>query len=317
MKKTFRVAVAAVGLVLSCGAAAQSFLTTQLSGGLNVFEDQSREAYIDVNNSGTIDVGDVLVGFVRVDEKTAPNAVDYDNQVYAIFSQQIVATAGPFQSFAPTTVPGLRLSDIVAGAPANGMVAVFSSDTPIQNLITNSAGATLDAYFDLIQANMDLDVVAGIAPGTDDFLVAIAILAATADDNAATGILQLQGGETVASFTGGLSILLNNTGLVFLEAASSTNPIIGAPSDHQLAISGGNATGGSDDPNFADWADASGFGGGPHNQCQPANAPTDNTPCGFRNNADFSVVVAVPEPGALALLSLGLLGLGAIRRRLS
>ena len=316
MSKTGILGALLAGMLALSPVAHSSYLDTILTAGtLNVFEDNDREAFIDVDNSGNVSVGDVLIGFVRIDNKTAPDSFAINNQLYAIFSQQ-VATVGPvFQTFAPTTVAGLQLSDIVAGADPNGVVAVFSSNAPITNLITTSPGDTLQDYFDVILAGMELDLVAGFREA-DDFFTAIATIPVTADNNPATGLLALEGTDNAAFYTAGLSILQNFTDFGFAEAVSATNPL--APgSTHQLGISGGTATGASDDPNVNDFADASGFGGGPHNQCQNTGSAT-NLPCGFRTNADFGVVpIAVPEPGTVLLLGLGLLALAGMRRRLS
>jgi hypothetical protein len=297
-------------LALLTPTAEATFLDTVLTAGaLNVFEDNSREAVVDVDNSGTLTTGDVLVGFIRIDNKTAPRAAGLRDHhpshglrgvVYAIFSQEISSSLGGIvQNFSFTTTPGLRLSDIVPGAPANGIVAVFSSIAPITDLIVNTppnsvggATVTLADYFAFIQANMTLDLIAGFSDPEDFFLAQLQI-GVTADANPATGILQLVGTETAANFVAGLSILVNNTAFSFADAVEVQKPLIagGGITIHDLGISGGNATGASGDPNFNNFGDVSELGA--FNQCD--NAAGANVPCGFRDNADFGVFpVAVP-----------------------
>ena len=115
----------------------------------NFFEDESREAYLDVNGDNTFGVGDVLLGFARMDDHTAPAGAfgALGNRVYAVFSQQVAdinATASTHEViFKPTTVAGLKLSDLFPGLgiPAEGMVAAFDSTTPLPiDLINTSPG---------------------------------------------------------------------------------------------------------------------------------------------------------------------------------
>ena len=128
--------IAAACLLLALDAPAQTgYLSTILVDGVvNVFEDQSREVFFDrsdVNGpfgggpDGIFGVGDILTGFVRIDDKTAPDGVDLNNQVYAIFSQEITSVddsvTGSAISFGPVTPGlGLTLTDLgVAGAAAS------------------------------------------------------------------------------------------------------------------------------------------------------------------------------------------------------
>jgi hypothetical protein len=220
--------------------------------------------------------------------------------------------------FQPTTASGLKLSDIVPGAPANGIVAIYSSPTPITDLINNSAGdansngtTNLWDYFKVIKDNMTLSAVAGFgtAPSqADDYFKATASapagLALLSTGGTAT-IPNIAQGVTVANFHAGLSILLNNDPtVIYNELVQSTNTTF-----HQLVIKNGNVSGMSGATNSSEWS-----------SILPDAAATyaNKNPGGFITDADFLVnVTVIPEPSTLTLMGsiLSVLGVGYASRR--
>ena len=131
-------------LLLGLGAPAQAgYLSSILTSGVdNVFEDQSREAFFD-NGDGVFGVGDILTGFIRIDDKTGPDAIDIDNRMYIIFSQEVTSVVGTSIEFgAVTSDAGLTLAGLgVAGAGATDMVALYTNAGPCSvDLILNSPG---------------------------------------------------------------------------------------------------------------------------------------------------------------------------------
>jgi hypothetical protein len=328
MLKKIGGAAAALALTFALSPAAQAsfFSDTLVAGTTNTYEDNSREAVIDVNGNGTFDAGDVIVGFIRMDLQSAPVTNNFDNNVYVIISQQLLAPTAscpaPFQCFAPTTTSGLTLADLgVTGADANGMFALYSGSTTDLISTPPSPTATMQDYLNTITSDLTLDLVAGFQD-PEDFLTATAFIHVTFDDasigtTCTTGLLCLET-QTIAAVQGGLSILQNNTGFTFADSLPSTNPAGGSPLDlFQIAITGGNATGASDDQHFNNFGDATGLGGSNWTQCHTTAAPDVNLPCGVRDNADFSVVptTTVAEPAPLALLGISLLALVGFGRR--
>lgn len=302
---------AGLALLLAGPAGALTINQGLTSGELNTIEDQDREALIDVNNNGILDIGDVFVGFVRFDD-FLPGGGSTNNQIYGVISNQIIAqgTTANEIFLGTTTVVGLRLEDLTGDSTtAGGMFAVYDRNTPYaNNLVTSPVGTSMADNVDFIESGGTLRLVAGLQEPEDFFFVNNS-LSGLGLGTSTSLFPTLPTSVTVGTFAAGLSFLYNDTNFEFERSVIAATAVTGVTT-HQVVVGNGAIRGASGDGNEGVFANA-GYAG--FQQCTVNGV---NTACGFATDADFFVKpMAVPEPTSLALMGLGLLGFGVTSRR--
>jgi len=315
-------ALFAAGALGMFGAAQAADINAGLTPGvLNSVQDESREAYVDANRDGLFGAGDVIFGYIRLNN-FAPSGAATNNSVYGVFSQQITAVNGTSITFGATTVAGLTLSALTGVAAPAGSIASFYDNAAgySVDLITTALGGStsMKNYIDFITGNGTLRLTAGLSRPSD-FLVsgANAFFAGGANTN----FINLPPDVTVASTGGGLTVLVNNTNFDYSPTVIASSPPGYVPGildpQAQLGVSSGTVAGTlSQTPLPQAWLNAD-YGTFDFLQCSLDGPGGADTACGFTDKNNFGVIPIrrVPEPGSLPLVSGALLGLAGVGRR--
>ncbi len=289
-KRSFLAGALAIALVagLAQSGQAATWFKSLTSDTLNTWEDQSREAVFDLNGNGVFDIdpgadgtlgtaddiGDVIIGFLSLDNKKVPDSIVYTgDQLNAVFSQQLAFSSATqidtdgdlvndstsyFQVFKATTTAGLTLGDIApqtAGLAANQVAAMYE-DCGFDPLLTSPGDVSGNGVLDIldflyaIDAGGTLDLTAGFVAGdADNFVESRSINPFIYDPIANLSLLDSApvGSPVGAVFQLGLSVLYNPAApiVTYNDVVDIDLPSVGRT--NQLGISNGNTSGVSDD----------------------------------------------------------------------
>jgi hypothetical protein len=292
---------------------AASILTSNiaLDGTQTVIEDNSRGVIHDLDNSGFVSVGDVIVGLARLDRRSQNGSgvtLDDDQQLILAYSFQVdsIQSVGPFAGIYykpvnPAAGTGLSIKELMGSSLqpslssaqwAQATFALMEKQFPTINAANNPVNNTTTAGMALVNSVLGngsgytLDIIGGIVSSSDFFTNLII-------GGPGTNIAAIQNASnsvTLGVVSGGFSNLYNvfPSGALLLPVEGD-NVLTNSPTYHDYTLTGGNLFG---------------YGSGPGN-----------------NNWDYSDkldvnlrVQAVPEPASVALWA-GLFGGLLVGRR--
>jgi hypothetical protein len=306
-----------------------------------VFQDQSREQFLDLDNSGTISGGDVLRGFVRVDNNNPggpTGTLAGHSTQYVVFSQtfdpvtfgwQAIPFAGPPAAqrmysgmFLPTPntgVGGTGLQDLT-GLPVS-LSAFFAAydvvpELDVLNDFDTGVLPTMAAAISkIVSAPNTIAFTAGYRDPEDFFMFETLALTLGVDDFVlAPALAPLLAGK-LGSFTGGFSILDNFLPFttfndVLTQAMSASAIRNSAVADYDGLAVPVQLTGGGPGKSYEMILENPAFSGG------------KNSAADFTDNVDARVnATVIPEPASFAIWGLLAVAAGALtwfrgRRRL-
>lgn len=301
--KTLSLALLAAGTLVAGSAFALPSVTNKFVSGANTWSDDSAEFLIDAAPGGTagvLDVGDYLVGMIKITSFTTAANPDNSNvnEYTAIFVTELMSipatfpTANGIACGGSATQPLPSCSALEFGAASVGFNTVWTALG--FSAFTNSDGSLLDA-------NAAVVVLESSAAHNFARETAGGVLAALGTAVDSTDVRMVIGLTSAGDHWTGLAPTN------FLDTLNR-DPGDGLGSfDLDLTILNESFAGWDFDPNV------SGSG-----TVQRPTAGSAFDGAGFYDDTTITVNISrVPEPATLGLLGLGLLGLGLSRRRKS
>ncbi len=263
------------------------------------FEDNSREQWVDVDGSKTINAGDRLEGFLKFDAFNPP-ATSLNNELYVTFSQ----TFGNDFAAQAETLNRMSYSGSFSSVTLNFLEKAggFSTDW-----ITADLSSGVQTAITALEAEGFSAFKAGLVNPEDFFAFQTAKLSLAKDfvqNPDATS--KVPTSEGLGNFGAGLTIY-------DIQIAATFNRVIQSTFDNNTTAFGVDNNG----LNYLyDLAIVNGnFGGICQNNPSCTNT-TQNMKGGFVDNADAVINAKfIPEPTIISLLGIGLLGLGASKRK--